>query len=1266
MQQLVLVPMQTATPWWEALLGIAPAVLLATLAIPELLTPRTPAAAATDHRAAWILKLCGAFAVQFAVSGRLLASSTALLVFFILFPTRTIIKLISDDYSYGSRPFLPLAILRMLLSLSIFGLELLGPEGWSSGPEGYDALPTEDGPSKHSKKISPWVRANFLSRNFLVCFDAILNLGEKKKLGLDDLWVLPPNLEPEVQGERLARAWDAEIARKPSSPSLLRALLRAYGIDFVFIGIPFIAGTLISLIQPQLMRGLLVFVSDYRNGEAYASTGYLVSPLPLTYRHIDCDLMLYAKYALGMTLSSTLFTMAFTKFIIELLCLMNTLRSGLMSLIYRKVLVLARDRGSEAGTILSKVLFPFSHGSSVRKTDSLMRQVSNDFLKTLALVNLHYVLVGIMQLCLAFVSLYGILGVHALPGIAVLAVTSPLPGFIAKMAAVETKKRAEAVDKRTRLMADILGAVKTIKLYAWESALGRRLYEIRNDVELHHLRRRYFLLSISDAFAGVAPTFVALASYSSFAKYSGRPLTPEIVFPALALFGILAEPLQTLVPLIRIIIDAPVGLRRLETLLNARELSADAVERNPATSPSGDAIVIKDASFAWSEGASPILKSINLTIKAGQFCALVGVVGSGKSSLLSGILGNMTKLSGTVSVSGTSVYTDQVAWIVRGTVEENIRKHILKRVLGPEGLLRNATRILCTNSALACSMADEIIYVHEGSIVERKSDTAVISDLAQAVPQLNATLDDEKLSEPDTTIQPAVATSTARKPSETEISTKSGAVQWDLVKVYARWATPLGFYGMTVMAALNMVLSICVTVWLKRWTESGGSGSLALWLGVYIALGLLLGAAKLLAGVFSGCISACRSAATAYTELFDGVLRSPMRFFDKTPAGTIQNRFLGDIASLEITLPYVVSITMETFFSIIGKKFIIILLGRKYLKTSREVIRLDAALRAPILTSIQETSQGADTIRAFRQQERFRETFFEAVRSRNCSDFCNILTSRWIAVRLQFIGIFFLLATTSFAIFSVTQLKSSMDSALIGLMLTYVLALRQNLATFGEQFLSEAAKYLAKRTYISPVLFRIIEAESGSVVIDGVDVGQIGLHDLRSRIGIIPQDGQFFQASIRVNLDPLGTTSDEAIWDALLQAGMKDHVEHMDGQLEATVEENGRNLSAGQRQLLCLCRVLLRRPRILAIDEATSSIDLESDKRVQAAIRTTFKGCTTITIAHRIDTIMDCDKVLVMAEGRVAEFGTPKELIRSNDSLFSALVTESGAGLPEA
>ena len=198
----------------------------------------------------------------------------------------------------------------------------------------------------------------------------------------------------------------------------------------------------------------------------------------------------------------------------------------------------------------------------------------------------------------------------------------------------------------------------------------------------------------------------------------------------------------------------------------------------------------------------------------------------------------------------------------------------------------------------------------------------------------------------------------------------------------------------------------------------------------------------------------------------------------------------------------------------------------------------------------------------------------------------------------------------------------------------------------------------AGKSSLISILFRLVEPE-GSVMIDGVDIKSLGLHDLRNKISIIPQDPSLFSGSVRENLDPFKSYQDDSMWDALGEAHLTTTVQSMGG-LDAKVTEGGTNLSVGQRQLLCMARALLKKNKILVMDEATANVDQETDDLIQKTIKTTFVNNTVLTVAHRLNTIIDMDKVLVMDAGRVVEFDEPYTLLRDITGVFHSMVKQTG------
>ena len=202
----------------------------------------------------------------------------------------------------------------------------------------------------------------------------------------------------------------------------------------------------------------------------------------------------------------------------------------------------------------------------------------------------------------------------------------------------------------------------------------------------------------------------------------------------------------------------------------------------------------------------------------------------------------------------------------------------------------------------------------------------------------------------------------------------------------------------------------------------------------------------------------------------------------------------------------------------------------------------------------------------------------------------------------------------------------------------------------------------AGKSSLIMALFRLAPPDAGAVRIDGVDVSKLALHDLRQRIAIIPQEPVMFEGTLRSNLDPFGERADKELLEALSRCLLADMVQNHPDKLLQPVASSGSNYSLGQQQLVCLARAFLNKSRLLLLDEATAALDAETDALVQKVVRTAFADRTILTIAHRLDSIIDSDRVLVMDAGRVAEFASPAELLRDEDTIFASLCRQSGAG----
>ncbi|XP_052455081.1 ATP-binding cassette sub-family C member 4 [Carassius gibelio] len=485
------------------------------------------------------------------------------------------------------------------------------------------------------------------------------------------------------------------------------------------------------------------------------------------------------------------------------------------------------------------------------------------------------------------------------------------------------------------------------------------------------------------------------------------------------------------------------------------------------------------------------------------------------------------------------------------------------------------------------------------------------------------------------------------------------------------------------------------------------------------------------------------SAETLHNRMFNSILRTPVRFFDINPIGRILNRFSKDIGHLDSLLPWTFVDFIQVFLQIIGVIAVassvipwilipvlpllisFLFLRRYFLQTSRDVKRLESTTRSPVFSHLSSSLQGLCTIRAFKAEERFQQTFDAHQDLHSEAWFLFLTTSRWFAVRLDGMCSVFVTITA----FGCLLLKDSMKAGDVGLALSYAVTLMgmfqwgvrqsaevENMMTSVERVVeyteieSEAPWETQKRpppdwpnrglitfdkvnfSYSSdgPVvlknisamfrprekvgivgrtgagksslisaLFRLMEPE-GKITVDGVVTSEIGLHDLRQKMSIIPQDPVLFTGTMRKNLDPFSQHSDHDLWNALEEVQLKPAVEELPNKLETELAESGSNFSVGQRQLVCLARAILRKNRILIIDEATANVDPRTDELIQKTIRDKFKECTVLTIAHRLNTIIDSDRILVLDAGRIHEYDAPHVLLQNQNGIFYNMVQQTG------
>jgi ABC-type multidrug transport system fused ATPase/permease subunit len=394
-----------------------------------------------------------------------------------------------------------------------------------------------------------------------------------------------------------------------------------------------------------------------------------------------------------------------------------------------------------------------------------------------------------------------------------------------------------------------------------------------------------------------------------------------------------------------------------------------------------------------------------------------------------------------------------------------------------------------------------------------------------------------------------------------------------------------------------------------------------------------------------------------------------------------------------------------------------------FMPAFRDSTRILSAKRAPISNTIAESMEGLKLIRAYKSQDHFVQSTQNLMDSSQRAFYSVVSVSRWLFVQVNLLAGFLsgvvailavvtpitdpALAGVAFLnglqilnyLSSYLRIYGFLETSMVGLerIMQYdaveeeaslhgdyplhedwpqngAIEFKNYSTTYGKEsepvlknlnvFVKPGEKVAivgrtgAGKSSITMALFRIIESLKGSIIIDDVEISKLGLADLRSRLTILPQEPVIFAGTVRENLDPDNKFSDAQIWQALKASQLEDTIKAMELQLEAELSSGG-SLSVGQAQLFCLARAILRNTKILILDEATANVDQTTDTLVQEAIRREFSNCTVITIAHRIATIMDYDKVLVLDHGEIQEFDSPTNLLQNSESAFYSLAKAS-------
>ncbi|KAI9826868.1 MAG: hypothetical protein M1832_005807 [Thelocarpon impressellum] len=463
----------------------------------------------------------------------------------------------------------------------------------------------------------------------------MMKYGYSAYLTEDDLWNLRKRDSTKEAGLRFEEAWEHE--REKKKPSLWLALFRGFGGPF-FRGALFKSvADVLAFVQPQLLRLLITFVDSYRGD----------NPEPV----IHGAAIALAMFAVSV--SQTIFLHQYFQRTFET---GMRVKSGLTAAIYSKSMRLSNE------------------GRAAKSTGDIVNLMAVDTTRLQDLSQYGQQLWSApLQIFLCMISLYQLVGLSMLAGVAAMILMIPINGLIARIMKNLQKTQMKNKDARTRLMTEILNNMKSIKLYAWTAAFMNKLNYVRNDQELKTLRKIGAAQSIANFTWSTTPFLVSCSTFTVFVLTQSKPLTTEIIFPALTLFNLLTFPLAVLPMVITAVIEASVAVGRLTDFFTAEELQPDAVIREEAVHIGKESVRMRNAIFTWNKDEPRrVLENIDLSAKQGELTCVVGRVGAGKSSLLQAVLGDLRKIRGEVVVRGTTAYVAQQSWVMNATVRENI------------------------------------------------------------------------------------------------------------------------------------------------------------------------------------------------------------------------------------------------------------------------------------------------------------------------------------------------------------------------------------------------------------------------------------------------------------------------------------------------------------------------------------------------------------------------------------------------------------------
>ena len=691
-------------------------------------------------------------------------------------------------------------------------------------------------------------------------------------------------------------------------------------------------------------------------------------------------------------------------------------------------------------------------------------------------------------------------------------------------------------------------------------------------------------------------------------------------------------------------------------------------------------------------------------------------------------------------------------------LDANVGKKIMKNCIVK--YLKGKTRIVVTHALSYLKYMDRIVYMKQGRIewtgtYQEVQNQPFYSELAKTTGFSKALSGDINESSMD-----AKEENKFKKKEDDKVvklikeeEQSRGGIKYTVYLDYFRY---MG--GICYMITVFIIMCLWQLnkggsdLWLAYWSEDKNQERSKddpkykwIFFGIFSGLGLLsvffmfLRIIMLTKGVV-------RLGRTVHRDMIERLIKAPINLFHETvPRGQIYNRLSKDLDHMNFSM-WALGDLLISLLSVIGSFIlcgiydtysllympVVFIVGffvtTFYLSGSRPLTRIASISRSPILNVISETLPGNSTIRAFQEENFYKEKYFDKINDSLNINLISRGTSIWFQEMFKFVSIVYLAYLVVRTIFN----EENMTAQSCSIIFTYSVLLQDYLGSIFSRCanlendmvsMERCCKYMKivqeEPSYIPEVddklksenwpqngeiefkdfsvryrpgteivlkkinfhvqpgekvgvcgrtgsgksticlcLFRILEATEGQIFIDNTDISTIGLDLLRSNLTIIPQDPCLLEGTLKYNIDPFNKNKNEDIIQILKDIGFE-YTESDDKIMDKMIEQGGSNLSVGQKQLVCIARALLRKSKIVVMDEATANIDMNTEQIIQKALNLVLENSTVITVAHRIKTIINYDKILVLDAGEVKEFDSPTNLLKDENSLFHELFSKS-------